>query len=509
MEGLVGEMAKTSLGRKKRPKKRKGEGGKDETGEEEAEVLFKGRIDPKTIPPATSTTTATSECEKAVTTRRVPSAPPPYRLPRLRKVDQLPSATTNTNTNTINQKDQPVSSRLRSTKKSQIPEAGPQKHARSNKQAPGPLPAKYGSFNPVLFNPSHHTSAGNAQRQPKVKLEPWQWGYQAQPPWFPQNQQYLAPAQAAAVPGPARHVWEHQQPSQPYVRQSGAVAAATAAFGGLPIAGNQQWFPQGPLPFAPAQATAAPFPAPIPWAPQQQFFPAPQQQQRQPQAPAVPSPSPLASGPPPANRPQPTATYLAQARRLITLHPTGPRKLLVILDLNGTLLHRKGHHKKTFEPRPRVVEFIHYLFTNHKVMVWSSARPANVEAMCAYLFTPQQRSELVAVWTRDNLRLSFADYTDKVQVYKRLSWVWEDEEIAYKCAVDEECGEMWGQGNTVLIDDSEVKAATEPFNLVKVEEFLGGESEGFRDMLGQVAGYLEALKGMEDVSNGIWYDSSR
>ncbi|KAF2772261.1 HAD-like protein [Teratosphaeria nubilosa] len=190
-------------------------------------------------------------------------------------------------------------------------------------------------------------------------------------------------------------------------------------------------------------------------------------------------------------RPQPDRAYLHQANMPIL--PLGsPRTLLVILDLNGTLLHRKSKGS-TFTARPHVNEFLHYLLTNHAVMVWSSASPENVKAMCGKLFTKPQMQQLIAVWARDKLRLEQKYYNQKVQVYKQLSWVWEELAASGK--------EAWDQSNTVLIDDSLEKAASEPHNLVQIEEFENRADQQSTDVLGQVVRYLEVARDYSDVSS--------
>ncbi|KAK0363244.1 hypothetical protein LTS16_019627 [Friedmanniomyces endolithicus] len=196
-------------------------------------------------------------------------------------------------------------------------------------------------------------------------------------------------------------------------------------------------------------------------------------------------------------RPKPTWTYIKQAERPPGRLANGKtRPLLVVLDLNGTLLHRAARGGSIFTTRPRVAEFLHYLLANHKVLVWSSAQPANVEAMCKKLFTPEQRAKLVGIWARDKMRLRAQQYAQKVQCYKQLFWVWRDDDIAASCVHADE----WAQDNTVLIDDSVEKAATEPFNLIKMEAFEGTEEQVGKDVLGQVVEYLEVLKGTRDVS---------
>lgn len=197
-------------------------------------------------------------------------------------------------------------------------------------------------------------------------------------------------------------------------------------------------------------------------------------------------------------RPSPTPfyTYLAsQQPQLLTM----PRPLLVVLDLNGTLLKRsKFSGANTFVPRPYVQEFLTYIFANHNVMIWSSARPENVATMCSDLFTPQQLEQLVAVWARDRLGLSKEAYNAKVQVYKQLSLIWNDATIQ---AANRNKDQMWTQANTVLVDDSIDKSASEPYNLVEVEEFRNQPQQvKSDDYLKAVIEYLKVLSYQADVS---------
>lgn len=134
-------------------------------------------------------------------------------------------------------------------------------------------------------------------------------------------------------------------------------------------------------------------------------------------------------------------------------------------------------------------------------MIWSSARPHNVEAMCDQLFTPEQRQRLLGVWGRDRLGLSEAQYDSKLQVYKRLSAVWAGLGGSHRHG--------WGQHNTVLLDDSALKASSEPFSVVVVPEFVSDAAGGNEErvdvwqvpVLTQVAGYLQCLHFQADVSS--------
>ena len=130
-------------------------------------------------------------------------------------------------------------------------------------------------------------------------------------------------------------------------------------------------------------------------------------------------------------------------------------------------------------------------------MVWSSATPTNVELMCEKLFAPHQKDKLVGIWGRDKLHLSPTQYNQKVQVYKQLRWAWGDHSVA--SSAPPSTGE-WDQENTVLIDDSEEKAASEPYNLLKIDEYEGTAEQDELDVLGQVVEYLEKLSRQSNVS---------
>ncbi|RPB16059.1 hypothetical protein P167DRAFT_596159 [Morchella conica CCBAS932] len=199
--------------------------------------------------------------------------------------------------------------------------------------------------------------------------------------------------------------------------------------------------------------------------------------------------------------PVPTAEYLAlslQPARLAS--PAPDREQLIILDLNGTLLARKCGRAKSGSinptPRPGLRAFLGYIFRHFGVMVWSSARPDNVALMLKALFTPAERGMLLAEWGRDTLGLTRVEFNQKVQVYKRLDRVWEGQ---YCVAFPGRGG--WGQGNTLLLDDSPAKAVGQPYNHVEVSEFLGTMREVREDrVLINLVGYLEEIRWQGNVS---------
>ena len=204
----------------------------------------------------------------------------------------------------------------------------------------------------------------------------------------------------------------------------------------------------------------------------------------------------------PAAIPEPTSDYLKRAS-VPPIRLDSPQHLLIVLDLNGTLLIRRPG-SKSYHPRPCLQPFLDYCLANHFLLIWSSAMPANVQGVCSKLFTPSQRSLLLGEWGRDTFGLTSKKYRERVQVYKRLSWVWAEKGIQALHPWAEH-GVKWDQGNTVLIDDSSEKGRSEPWNLVQVPGFVKEKKkveEG--DVLAQVVGWMEEARGWSDISGFIW-----
>lgn len=194
--------------------------------------------------------------------------------------------------------------------------------------------------------------------------------------------------------------------------------------------------------------------------------------------------------------PMPSAEYMAQTNEDSSALPSS-RRLLVILDLNGTLGYRKNSKAASFKQRPGCEEFIAYLFAHHCVLVWSSALLRNVQGMCQRVFTAEQLNSphFLGIWGRENLNLTPAQSKQKIFVYKQLSWVWKDQAIQGKHPIS---GARWDQTNTVLIDDTISKAAAEPHNLIMIDEFMPGMEDD--KVLGRVQGYLGGLETASNVS---------
>lgn len=243
--------------------------------------------------------------------------------------------------------------------------------------------------------------------------------------------------------------------------------------------------------------------------------------------------------PPPA--PTATTTYLTQSSSPPTLTTT-TQPLLIILDLNGTLIHRIGRRPIRFKTRPGLHAFIKELVEKYTVMVWTSSRPPTVREVLEKTFTAEEREKFVAVWGRDTLGLTAKQYSEKVQVYKRLDKVWGDKGIGkfYPGIVengsnnhddddgggDATAGDRrggvgkkkknkkqkardavpsdntpWNQTNTLLIDDSALKALAQPYNIIEIPEFANVNPPAHEEkVLDTVLRQLRVLSRYTDVS---------
>ncbi|KAI1805460.1 HAD-like domain-containing protein [Daldinia bambusicola] len=199
--------------------------------------------------------------------------------------------------------------------------------------------------------------------------------------------------------------------------------------------------------------------------------------------------------------PDPSPEYLALAAYPPFQLPYA-RKILVVIDLNGTLLYRPSRHNPTsFVERPHARTFLRYCIDTFKVVIWSSAKPNNVKRMCAQLLNPEQLSRVVAVWGRDHFGLSPDDYNTRVICYKRLSALWADPTVAASHPEFAE-GKRWSQADTLLVDDSIEKARSEPYNIIEIPEFEGNATEpGF--VLPQVHDYINECARQADISTYI------
>ena len=213
-----------------------------------------------------------------------------------------------------------------------------------------------------------------------------------------------------------------------------------------------------------------------------------------PQPPTGPAAGPNGKGP--ATQLQPPTGPKAKSKKA----PPGPSKRdnprQAPSSASGTLIPRPSRlsNPTNFHPRPHASPFLHYVITTFTTMIWSSAKPENVRSVTDRLLTPSDRAGLVALWGREAFGFTEKDYNGRTQCYKRLERAWGDAAVRDSHPM----GGVWDQSNTVLIDDSAEKARSEPYNLVEIPEFCGGEEAA--DVLPQVHTYLNTLAMQGDVS---------
>ncbi len=142
-------------------------------------------------------------------------------------------------------------------------------------------------------------------------------------------------------------------------------------------------------------------------------------------------------------------------------------EILVILDLNGTLLESTHHKKKEYEHdykarqkyvyyRPGMWKFLKFL-SNHprvKLAVWTSCSKENAKAIIEHIFD-KTGIPLEFYYSREEcIKLPGPGY----KTVKDLTCVWNK-------------FPQWNKFNTIMIDDSAEKLQRQPNNLVHVEEF--------------------------------------
>ncbi|KAI0357137.1 hypothetical protein OH77DRAFT_1399426 [Trametes cingulata] len=258
--------------------------------------------------------------------------------------------------------------------------------------------------------------------------------------------------------------------------------------------------------------------------------------------------------PPPPRSPSPSYVAVAEQSPSRIDDPTALKKLLV-LDLNGTLLHRSPHiprpkhrSRQPFEerqrdehgnflprlrpvhPRPYMRAFRSYLFAPQTrswldVMVWSSAQPHSVGDMVDKCFG-EDKEKLLAVWARDTLGLSNDHYHRKVQTVKDLAKPWsllstQSEHVPSSPHAsiastpqsspdpsspsrpsDEPVSltpQVHSALTTLLLDDSPRKAELQPYNHVCIGEYSGERRAKDLESLQKEQEWTTALEAREQL----------
>ncbi|KAI1813981.1 HAD-like domain-containing protein [Poronia punctata] len=196
--------------------------------------------------------------------------------------------------------------------------------------------------------------------------------------------------------------------------------------------------------------------------------------------------------------PKPTPEYYNIASQPPCRLPE-PRKILVVLDLNGTLVDRPNYAKPaSIVVRRWTKRFLAYCLNTFSVVIWSSAMERNVYGMSYRIIPESERGKVVALWGREKFGLSDSDFRKKVLCYKRLEMLWNDPEIAAAHPQAAE-GKTWSQLDTVLVDDSPLKAQSHPYNLIRIPEFIW-DKEDPGEVLPQVHNYLNECSRQANIS---------
>ncbi|KAF9549528.1 hypothetical protein EC957_003478 [Mortierella hygrophila] len=184
-----------------------------------------------------------------------------------------------------------------------------------------------------------------------------------------------------------------------------------------------------------------------------------------------------------------------------------PKKLLVILDLNGTLFYSADDCRKnrTYIKRPYFVELLRFLYANCRVMIWSSATRQRVsKMMTGGGFIGVEKMD--RVWNREHLQLRFKDFHRKVLTLKDLEFVWRAIENERSEAKPEQLSAggryefCYDQTNTVLIDDSPHKTQLQPHNCMIVPDFDQTRVQHGDQELLKVIHYLNDLLYQDNAS---------
>ncbi|KAF4553968.1 putative NLI interacting factor-like phosphatase 2 [Elsinoe fawcettii] len=118
--------------------------------------------------------------------------------------------------------------------------------------------------------------------------------------------------------------------------------------------------------------------------------------------------------------PHPSPEYMTHCAASSPI-PSEPRRLLIILDINGTLGYRPS--RQNIRARPHLAAFLEYIFREHDVAIWTSMQRGNFEKVLQMMTKESQREKLKLIWTREDMNLgkNFGEY---VQTYKELTKFW-------------------------------------------------------------------------------------
>jgi len=165
------------------------------------------------------------------------------------------------------------------------------------------------------------------------------------------------------------------------------------------------------------------------------------------------------------------------------------RSLLVILDLDETLVHVPDHpldRRADFDVlghdgyrRPHLAAFLDGLRGRHDVAIWTTAQRDYADAIVSAIVP--WRSELAFVWTAEQCSPHVDAQTGHRGAIKDIEAV---------------RSEGYDLSRTVMIDDAPERHPCSSANLVPIPPFLGDPRD---TELGRLATFIEALARQPDV----------
>ncbi|KAI9099237.1 NLI interacting factor-like phosphatase-domain-containing protein [Phlyctochytrium arcticum] len=163
--------------------------------------------------------------------------------------------------------------------------------------------------------------------------------------------------------------------------------------------------------------------------------------------------------------------------------PTKRLPILLVLDINGTLLERLTKSEQRIlakaNPqlppschfhlsraqgylRPYLDTFLSHVFRHFHVAAWTSATPKNAFPMFDYVFGSAYAPHLTFAWTRDQC-CQIGGRANGFEAKKDLRRVWTNQEFNSL--------QQFTQKNTILLDDSIGKATLNPLNALHLRTY--------------------------------------
>ncbi|KAK2364307.1 Haloacid dehalogenase hydrolase (HAD) superfamily protein [Trifolium repens] len=191
-----------------------------------------------------------------------------------------------------------------------------------------------------------------------------------------------------------------------------------------------------------------------------------------------------------------------------------PKKKLLVMNLNGFLLHRvhvrdkealpksRTDHYKSLNfllfKRPFSEEFMKFCLEIFEVGIWSSAQDHNVHGALTYAIGEESKNKLLFIWNQDHCRntgFKSVENKEKPLFFKPLKYVWE-----YVTK-----GGPYSLSNTLLIDDKPYKAFLNPPNTAIFLKSYDPENKEDKslDPNGELCKYLKGVAEAEDVQSYV------